>query len=147
MRKAITFTLALLIAGSTFAAGEIWRWKDASGIWHYSDQPQPGAELVSRAGRSGPEKTMPAAPAPSPPPVPADPGPPPISEEVAAQVRKDAAAAKTDQCKTAEEAYQSAVKARRILKRDGVTFMSNEEIDAERLRVRSLRDLACGPGV
>ena len=146
MRKAITFTLALLIAGSTFAAGEIWRWKDASGIWHYSDQPQPGAELVNRSGRPTPERTPPAAPVPPPPSVSAEPGPPPVSEDVAAQVRKDAATAKNDQCKTAEEAYQSAVKARRVLKNDGVTFMSNAEIDAYRLQVRSLRDLACGPG-
>ena len=31
-------------------------------------------------------------------------------------------------------------------KADGVTYMSDAEIDAERLKVRSLRDQACGPG-
>lgn len=147
MRKAITLTFALFIAGSSFAAGEIWRWKDAAGTWHYSDQPQPGAELVNRAGR--PTTEQPAKPAPPLAPSPAelaDGGPPPVSEDVAAQVRREAAAAKAEQCKTAEEAYQQVVRARRILKADGVTYMSNAEIDAERLKVRSLRDQACGPG-
>lgn len=150
MRKAITFTLALLIAGSTFAAGEIWRWKDANGVWHYSDQrpSQAGAELVSRSGRPTTGQAV-ASPAPPPPPSTptlADGGPPPVSEDVASQVRQEAAAAKAEQCKTAEEAYQQVVRARRILKADGVTYMNNAEIDAERLKVRSLRDQACGPG-
>jgi hypothetical protein len=146
MRKAITLTVALLIAGSTFAAGEIWRWKGANGMWHFSDQPQPGAELVSRAGRVTTDKSTPITPPAPPAPALADGGPPPVSEDVAAQVRQDAAAAKAEQCKIAEEAYQRAVRARRILKLDGVTYMTDAEIDAERLRVRSLRDSACGPG-
>jgi hypothetical protein len=148
MRKAITFTFALLIAGSSFAAGEIWRWKDAAGTWHYSDQPQPGAELVNRAGRPATEQAA-AKPAPPPAPSPAelaDGGPPPVSQDVADQVRREAATAKAEQCKKAEEAYQQAVRARRILKLDGVTYMTDAEIDAERLRVRSVRDTACGPG-
>lgn len=146
MHKAITITAALLIASSAFAAGEIWRWKDASGIWHYSDQPQPGAELVNRAGRPTTEKSSAATPAPMPAPQLADGGPPPVTEDVASEVRQDAAAAKAEQCKKAKEAYDAAVRARRILKLDGVTYMSDAEIDAERLRVRSVRDLACGPG-
>jgi hypothetical protein len=147
MRKALIFTAALLIAGSSFAAGEIWRWKDANGTWHYSDQPQPGAEMVSRSGRPTSDRSATAAPAPPPPPpVLADGSPPPVTEDVAEQVRQDAATAKAEQCKKAKEAYDQAVRARRIIKLDGVTYMSDAEIDAERLRVRSLRDMACGPG-
>jgi hypothetical protein len=145
MHKALTITAALLIAGSAFAAGEIWRWKDASGTWHYSDQPQPGAELVNRSGRPTTDKAA-ATPMPPPPPPLADGGPPPVTDDVASQVRQDAATAKAEQCKKAKEAYDAAVRARRILKLDGVTYMSDAEIDAERLRVRSVRDLACGPG-
>ena len=32
------------------AEGEVYRWKDVNGVWHYSDQPQPGAELVKKPG-------------------------------------------------------------------------------------------------
>jgi hypothetical protein len=79
----------------------------------------------------------------------ADSGSAPVSNEVAAQVRQEAAAAKTDQCKKADEAYQKAVQARRIYKTDEAgnkVFMSDAEIDSARLQARSTRDLACGPG-
>jgi hypothetical protein len=44
MRQIATFLLfgVALTAG----AAEIWRWKDANGVVHYSDQPRPGAEQV-----------------------------------------------------------------------------------------------------
>ncbi len=42
MRKILIFTATLLITGSALASGEIWRWKDSNGTWHYSDQPQAG---------------------------------------------------------------------------------------------------------
>lgn len=144
MRKILTFTAAVLFAASTWAAGEIYRWKDASGIWHYSDQPQPGAALVSRAGRpvvSPPPSAKPAEPAA--PPI--DQSPPPVSDAVAAQVRAEAAAAKSEQCKKADEIYQKSVQARRVQKADG-SFMTDAEIDAYRLQARAARDVACGPG-
>jgi hypothetical protein len=31
----------------TAGAAEIWRWRDANGVVHYSDQPRPGAERIS----------------------------------------------------------------------------------------------------
>ena len=150
MRKVLSFTVAILIAGSAFAAGEIWRWKDASGTWHYSDQPQPGAELVNRAGRPTTDRAPVAAPpaaalAPS---LETD-GALPVSKEVAAQVRQEAAAAKGEQCKKAEEAYQKVIAARVVSRTDekgNKTYLTDAEIDAERLRVRSVRDTACGPG-
>jgi Domain of unknown function (DUF4124) len=39
----------LLLCGVALAAGaaEVWRWKDANGVVHYSDNPQPGAERVA----------------------------------------------------------------------------------------------------
>jgi hypothetical protein len=150
MRKILCFTAALLIAGSALAAGEIWRWKDANGTWHYSDQPQPGAELVRRSGRPATEATAPAAaPANQAPSMTLSDGSQPVSNEVAAQVRKEAAAAKDEQCKKAKEAYEKVVQARVVTRTDEAgkqTFLSSAEIDAERLRVRSVRDTACGPG-
>jgi hypothetical protein len=147
MRK-ITLIAALLIAPLAMAADEVYRWKDANGVWHYSDQPQPGAELIkaNKRGNSAP-------PTPPPPPAPAqtvssDNSPPPVSREVAQQVRQEAATAKADQCKKQQEAYQRAVQARRIVKVDekgNKTFLSDSEIDAARLEARANRDLACNP--
>ncbi|MET0281162.1 MAG: DUF4124 domain-containing protein [Steroidobacteraceae bacterium] len=39
----------------TAGAAEIWRWKDASGQWHFSDNPLPGGEkvIITPQGRSG----------------------------------------------------------------------------------------------
>lgn len=153
MRRILTLSAAFLIASAALAAGEVWRWKDANGTWHYSDQPQPGAELVRRAGRTTSETAPPAA-APAPAPAPTtltatDSGPNPVSDEIAAQVRREAAAAKTEQCKKAEDAYQKAIQARSIYRTDEAgkqVFLSAAEIDAERIRVRGVRDAACGPG-
>lgn len=45
MRRLASFLLlgVALTAGAT----EVWRWKDANGVIHYSDSPVPGAERVS----------------------------------------------------------------------------------------------------
>jgi len=42
--RTILVLLGLLAAG--FAAAETWMWTDEEGVVHYSDRPQPGAELV-----------------------------------------------------------------------------------------------------
>lgn len=147
MRKFVSSALAALIATSALAAGEVYRWKDANGTWHYSDQPRPGAELVRRTGGAS------TTPAPSAPPPPATPQTvatseaPQVSDQIASQVRAEAAAAKDDQCKKAEEYYQSAIRHRTIYRTDEAgnrTYLTDAEIDAERLRARSVRDQACG---
>jgi hypothetical protein len=60
MRLVASFLLCAvaLSAGSA----EIWRWKDANGVVHYSDQPRPGAERISV---SAPAPSSVATPAPS----------------------------------------------------------------------------------
>jgi len=150
MRKILTFAVSVFITSSALAGGDIYRWKDDSGTWHFSDQPHPGAELLRRGDRvvnPVAESTAPAAPAPSR--SIESSGPLPVSDAVAAQVRQEAAAAKTDQCKKADEAYQKAVQARRITKTDekgNTVYFSDAEIDALRMQARSVRDTACGPG-
>ena len=72
MRKLISIAVAaLLVAPAVMAEGEVYRWKDGNGVWHYSDQQQPGAELVKSARRTS--STTPAAntpPSPAAAPVP-----------------------------------------------------------------------------
>jgi hypothetical protein len=151
MRKTLILTALTLIAASAFAAGEVYRWKDSDGTWHYSDQPHPGAELVRSGGNQRPA-TIPtdALPPPAPPPAPETgtvEDAPPVSEEVANQVRAEAATAKTQQCKKAEERYNTAISARRIYKTDAEgnrVYLTDTELDAQRLQARAARDLACG---
>jgi hypothetical protein len=46
-------SILLCAVALTAGAAEIWRWKDANGVVHYSDQPRPGAERIS-AGSPAP---------------------------------------------------------------------------------------------
>lgn len=145
MRKFIPIA-ALLITQLAMAADDyIYRWKDTNGVSHYSDQPQPGAERIKanqRSSASAPKSSTYTSPSPS------ETSNAPVSREVAQQVRQEAATAKAEQCKKAEEAYQKAITARRIYKADekgNRTFLSSEEVDNARLEARASRDLACSP--
>lgn len=65
--RQIAALLSLLIALSAGAA-ELWRWKDADGVVHYSDRPVPGAERIDvrstqrSTGEFTPQAPLPAAP-------------------------------------------------------------------------------------
>jgi hypothetical protein len=146
MRKILPLVFVTLMASTVFAAGEIYRWKDSNGLWHYSDQPQPGAELVRTARRPAAAATPAARTAPT-----GNSGGNrvlPVSNEVAQQVRQEAAAVKAEQCKKAEEVLARSMQARRIFKTDengNRSYLSDAEVDAQRLEARGNRDLACGP--
>lgn len=150
MRKLICIAAAPLVLTLLMGAGDIYRWKDANGVWHYSDQPQPGAELVKSARLPGPSPAGNDAPPPAAPPA-ANDTPPPlpaVTPQVAQQVRQEAAAAKAEQCKKLEAEYTQVVQARRLYKTDengNRVFLNEAELDAARMQVRSARDLACAP--
>jgi hypothetical protein len=148
MRKFIPIA-ALLITQLAMAADDyIYRWKDTNGVSHYSDQPQPGAERIKANQRSVTTTPTSSAPAPGAGTLTSDNSAGPVSREVAQQVRQEAAAAKAEQCKKQEEAYQRAVQARRIVKTDekgNKVFLNDAEIDAARLEARANRDRACNP--
>ncbi len=152
MRKISTFAIAILLTASAFGAGEIYRWKGPDGTWHYSDQPRAGAELVrgpQMARPTGEAEPAAASPPQSTQPLATTDDPLPVSADVAAEVRSQAEAARADQCKRAEAAYQQALTARRIFRTDAQgnrVYMSEEEMDAARLQSRAQRDLACGNG-
>jgi hypothetical protein len=153
MRKIITFTAATLLMASAFGAGEVYRWRGADGAWHYSDQPRPGAELVRGTGArpQAPAEAAPSNTAPPPPvseTVASDSSPLPVTDAVAEEVRSAADAAKGQQCKQFEAAYQEAIKARSIYRTDEQgkrVYLTSAEIDRARLEARAARDLACGP--
>lgn len=44
--RTVTALAAILLVTTAVAAEGVWKWKDAAGVTHYSDQPAPGAERV-----------------------------------------------------------------------------------------------------
>jgi hypothetical protein len=148
MRMPFAIAVLTLLSSAAFAADEVYRWKDASGTWHYSDQPRPGAEKVRG---NAPPSTAAAAPAPaaSPPPAAVTSDPLPVSKEVAQEVRQEAASAKARNCEKATAYYKGLVESSRIRRppdaNGTVTFLTPEEIDKARLDARAAKDIACGP--
>lgn len=72
MRRTIVTALALLVVAAPLAAGEVYTWKDARGVTHYSQTPPPPGtrfEVRSVAGRAAPATPAPAAPAATPAPA------------------------------------------------------------------------------
>ena len=127
--------------------------KTGNGVWHYSDQPQPGAELVKAMRRNSSSANSASQGTQAPRPPSGDEGnlndapAAPVSREVAQEVRRDAATAKAEQCTKAKDAYQRAVQARRISRKDESgkqVYLTESEIDATRLQARANMDLACG---
>lgn len=146
MRVSPALALLCLLPLAAHAEGEIYRWKDAAGVWHYSDQPQPGAELVKAARKPASATPPPAARSAVPPPTNAP--LPAVSDTVAQQVRQEAATAKDEQCRKATDDYDRSVRARRLFRVDdqgNQVFLNDAEIDQARLQARSARDIACGP--
>jgi Domain of unknown function (DUF4124) len=150
MLKPLAIAVMTLAGPAAFAAGEIYRWRDASGSWHYSDQPRAGAEVI-RTSSSG--STTSSAASAATPAAPEQALPPstneslPVSKEVAQQVRQDAATAKSRTCEKSRKDYDEMVQALRIKRTDAkgnVVFLNEAEVDAARLEARARRDLACG---
>jgi hypothetical protein len=153
MRLIPALAVLCLIPLFAHAEGEVYRWKDKNGLWHYSDQPQPGAELVKAARKPAvsPPPAAAASPATAAPAATAASGaggPAPVSDAVAQQVRSEAADAKSEQCKKAMEHYDQSIRARRMYRVDdqgNQVFLNDAELDQARLNARSSRDSACGP--
>lgn len=150
-----TVSVALILAagiglthsGAARADADIYRWKDAQGVYHYSDQWVPGSELIKSSGKMRPPVDSPP-PASSTPSTVSDAPPDDSPSAASAQALKaDVAKVKAQQCKEAQDAYQKSLYSRRMFKegKDGAReYLSDAELDAYRLRVRSDMDRLCG---
>jgi hypothetical protein len=153
-----TVNVALILAagvglahsGLAHADADIYRWKDAQGIYHYSDQWVPGSELIKSSGRQHPPVEAPrssdsdAPPASSSSSLPPD---PPASAATVQAVKQDLAKVREQQCKDAKDAYDKAIHARRITRESKggqKEYLSDAEADAYRIRVRDDMDHFCG---
>ena len=150
--KLRALSLALVLgagAGLAHADADIYRWKDAQGIYHYSDQWVPGSELIKSSNkRPTPAADLGNSSAASNSSVSDTPPADTPSAASAEAVRTDMAKIREQQCKDATEAYNNSLRARRLYKEDKSgqrTYISDSEIDAYRLQVRSEMDKVCKP--
>jgi hypothetical protein len=143
--------LAVLATGAAVAAyaSDVYRYVDANGGVHYSDTWVPGATLIHI--EHGKTEAAPR-PAPTAQAKPAQPG-----GNAAADLQKQAnqqalqtemTQAQGDACSKATDAYNQAIRTRRIYKSsaDGSNrdYLSEDEANAYRLQLRDTMQQACG---
>jgi hypothetical protein len=154
MRRLPSLTAAAFVLVTALAHADVWTWKDASGVAHYSDQPVEGAVRIKGTVPHGQSVSS----------GPAGPSAAPDSKAKLAALNEAAEATRTksnaelavqqdvakkqeEQCTQAKNHYNDAISSRRIYKTgpDGDRqFMSDAEADEYRVKVRSDMDEACG---
>ena len=154
---------ALLLTGVAAVAGAetVYKWVDPSGQIHYTDLPprQSGARILGvyqqeagtieddDSGDSGdysePDDTGES-------PDTGDESPstpePPVSQEAIAAVEADAAKAKVEQCKAAQDRYQRYIDSRRLFREtpDGKrVYLTDKELTEARARAKQAVDDYC----
>jgi hypothetical protein len=149
---------SFLFAGAVSVANaDVFRWVDEHGGVHYSDQWVPGSELI-KSTKPRPPSTTSADTARR---APEAPKPPPSTARnsgdqgtVAQAMKQDLTKVREQQCKEAKERYDKAIQARHIYKPTGGDknkdnpdereYLSDEEADAYRVKVRQAVDDYCG---
>ena len=147
--------LAVLLAGvATMAAAEtVYKWIDGSGQVHYTDLPPRqgdakilgvyqqeagiveddgtgNADYTQEGGNDADSASQPATPRTA---------EPPVSEEAKAAAANDAAKAKVEQCKAAQDRYQRYVDAHRLFREtpDGEReYLTDQELTEARARAK-----------
>lgn len=156
--------LGLLMAGLTAvaAAETVYKWVDGSGQIHYTDLPPRQADakilgVVHSAGvvedeesddyyddgdegddESGSGATTASAGRPTTP-------EPPVSREAMQAAQNDAAKAKVEQCKAAQDRYQRYVESRRLFREENGkrVYLSDQELTEARARAKQAVDDYC----
>ena len=150
MLRSITLT-ALFIAGAVgLARADVYRWVDAQGQPHYSDQWVPGSEVVKTVRSHPPGESAPSAGQSADKALLANGNR--ISTQLQEQdnaraVQEDKAKSQATRCKTEKDAYMRAITSRKVYKdqKDGTrTYLSDEDADAYREQLRKAVQDACG---
>ncbi len=147
MSRLVPITALMLAGALSVAQADVYRWVDAQGVPHYSDEWVPGSVLVQTT-HARPESSSPSSSSSS-----------SLSgqssriheqlteEDNARAVQQDIAKAKATQCEAAKARYTKAIEARRIYKQDANgdrTFLSEEDSEAYRQQARQAVQDACG---
>jgi hypothetical protein len=137
---------AAMLALSVQAA-DIWRYKDANGIWQFTDRPVPGAEKVTTLPRAAARYDAAATTEPSPAVAAAAAAKDSAAAKKSAQqVKTDVAAVRADHCKKATENYEQSVASARIYKPDAQgnpQYLDADQIDAYRIAARTEMQQLC----
>lgn len=148
---------SLLFAGAVSVAhADVFRWVDDHGGVHYSDQWVPGSEVI-KSNRPHPASTSSDSPRPASQAQKTTGGTQaagPSTQSAEKAVKQDMAKIREQQCKEAKERYDKAIEARRIYKPsegdkskagpDDRQYLSDDEADAYRVKVRQEMDDVCG---
>jgi hypothetical protein len=152
--------VGFLMAGLTLVATAetVYKWVDGAGQIHYTDLPpkQTDARILSVShgpssvsddegsdegdygDENGDDAAANAASGTSTP-------EPPVSEEAMAAARDDAARAKVEQCKAAQDRYQKYIESRRLFREEGGkrVYLTDQELTEARARAKQAVDDYC----
>jgi hypothetical protein len=145
MSRLVPITALMLAGALTVAHADVYRWVDAQGIPHYSDEWVPGSVVIKTTSHARPD----SSPAPSPS-LSSQSGR--IHEQLSEEdnnraVQQDLAKAKAIQCEAAKTRYTKAIEARRIYKEEANgdhSYLSDQDADAYRQQARQAVQDACG---
>jgi Domain of unknown function (DUF4124) len=157
-RALVVAAVVVLGALAQPAAAAVYKWVDPQGRIHYSDRPPPPEGKLLSIDTSSPHaaQNYRAAEPTSHSTTPAPTGPlsgPGANPEAVAKLKQtvdsDVSNVRADQCKQAQEKYQTYVRSRRLYK-EGPNkeriYLSDEELETERLQAKHDVDEICGPG-
>jgi hypothetical protein len=143
MLRLVSITALILAGVCTIARADVFRWVDADGVVHYSDEWVPGSVVVktvkphpelstASSGTSGASNRI-AQPTPD--------------ADNARAMQQDVAKARDAQCTFAKQRYTKAIESRRVYKdgKDGEReYLSDADADAYREQARKDVQQACG---
>lgn len=153
--------VGILMAGLTLVATAetVYKWVDGAGQVHYTDLPpkQADAKILSvthgqstlsddegsdddqNGNENGDDAAAAAASGKSTTPE------PPVSREALAAAQDDAARAKVEQCKQAQDRYQKYIVSRRLFREENGqrVYLSDQELDEARARAKQAVDDYC----
>ena len=141
-----TSMAALLGAAAIARADVVYKWTDAKGEVHYTDQWVPGAKVirtetahgvVTAAAMQGIQSESKAASSQL------------AQQQDAQAVQQDEAKARAERCTQEKAEYQQLIQSRRIYTTDKSgqrQYLSDADADAARLKARQAMDADCGTG-
>jgi hypothetical protein len=148
MSRLVPITALMLAGALTVAHADVYRWVDAQGVPHYSDEWVPGSVVVKTTGHARPDS--PDAPSSS------SSSPSDQSSRIHEQLsqednnramQQDLAKERAVQCEAAKQRYNKAIVARRVYKQDANgdrTYLSDEDADTYRQQARQDVQASCG---
>jgi Domain of unknown function (DUF4124) len=156
MLRTVAISSLLCVGAVSVANADVYRWVDEHGGVHYSDRWVPGSEVI-KSTKSHPTTTASANTTPHHALETPSTAPPAstVDQNAAKAMKQDLSKVREQQCKDLKEKYDKALEARRIYKASGDKpkdidgneqreYLSDEEADAYRVKLREQMQDACG---